>query len=122
MLFPLDILYELVTHQTVHDESMSQEAWFTLVQPFLSTLRTRYNLTRLYLFGPHARGEAKPGTPVDLLADLERPLSYEQFQELQAYLTECLGMPVELVLKGSLNPTIAEIILPELIPLFPAAA
>jgi predicted nucleotidyltransferase len=85
-------------------------------------LHSYYGLTRLYLFGPHARGEAKPGTPVDLLAELEHPLSYEQFLELQAYLSESLSMPVELVLKGSLNPTIAEIILPELIPLFPAAA
>ncbi len=83
-------------------------------------LRTHFGLTRLWLFGPHARGEAQPGTPVDLLVELNRPLSYDEFQELQASLAQGLGQPVELVLKGSLDPALAEIILPELVPMFPA--
>ena len=89
--------------------------------PYLEVLHSRYGLTCLWAFGPHAKGEAKPGTPVDLLAELERPLRYDEFLAMQAYLAECLGQPVELVLKGSLHPSIAEIILPELVPLLPAA-
>lgn len=83
-----------------------------------ATLHSRYGLRQMWLFGPHARGEAQPGTPVDLLAELDHPLSYEDFQALQALLGEYLGETVELVLKGGLNPTIVEIILPELIPIF----
>ena len=81
------------------------------------TLRSRYGVRQLWLFGPYAHGEAQPGTPVDIMAELEHPLSYDEFLALQTLLGEYLGATVELVLKGSLNPTIAEIILPELVPL-----
>ena len=84
-----------------------------------STLRTHYGVRQLWLFGPYAQGEGQPGLPVDLLAELDHALSYEDFLALQALLGDYLGNPVELVLKGSLNPTIAEFILPELVPLFP---
>jgi predicted nucleotidyltransferase len=84
----------------------------------ISDLYSGFGVKELYLFGPYARGEAQPGTPVDIMAELEHPLSYDEFLALQTLLGEYLGIAVELVLKGSLNPTIAEIILPELIPLF----
>ncbi len=88
-----------------------------ILRPRLFTLKEHFGLTRLWLFGPRARGEAQPGTPVDLLAELDRPLSYDEFQELQAILAQTLGQPVELVIRGSLDPALAEIILPELVPL-----
>ena len=92
--------------------------WKAVLRAHLPALSSRYGLRQLWLFGPHARGEAQPSTPVDLLAELDRPLSYADFLALQALLGEYLAEPVELVLKGTLNPTIAEIILPELIPIF----
>jgi predicted nucleotidyltransferase len=95
------------------------EAWRAGLYTHLPLLGSHYGVRQLWLFGPHARGEAQPGTPVDILADLEHVLSYAEFHALQALLGEYLGIPVELVLKGSLNPTSAEIILPELVPLFP---
>ncbi len=84
----------------------------------ISDLYSGFGVNELYLFGPYAHGEAQPGTPVDIMAELEHPLSYDEFLALQTLLGEYLGETVELVLKGSLNPTIAEIILPELIPIF----
>jgi predicted nucleotidyltransferase len=93
------------------------EAWKAVLRAHLPALSSRYGVRQLWLFGPYAHGEAQPGTPVDIMAELEHPLSYDEFLALQTLLGEYLGNPVELVLKGSLNPTIAEIILPELVPL-----
>jgi uncharacterized protein len=95
------------------------EAWRAGLYTHLPLLGSLYGVRQLWLFGPHARGEWRPGTPADILVDLEHALSYAEFQALQTLLGEYLGIPVELVLKGSLNPTSVEIILPELIPLFP---
>jgi predicted nucleotidyltransferase len=66
---------------------------------------------RLWLFGPHAAGTAAPGTPIDVLADIEGVLTYEQFTALQDELGRLLGAPAELVLKGDLDPSIAEVVM-----------
>jgi predicted nucleotidyltransferase len=94
------------------------EDWKTLLRARLPAQNALYGVRRLWLFGSYARGEAMPGVPVDLLAELDRALSYDEFLALQSLLGECLGQTVELVLKGTLTPTINEIIQPELIPLF----
>ena len=91
-------------------------AWIKLLRSALPDLGGRYHVTRLWLFGPHMRGKGGPGIPLDILADIEGQLSYGDFLELQDALSRLLGVKVELVLKGSLDPSIAEIIIPEMIP------
>lgn len=79
------------------------------------SLRSRYNVQRLWLYGPHTRGKVAPGVPLDILADVAGPLSYDDFHALQAHLSELLAVPVELVLMGSMDPSIAEIVIPEMV-------
>lgn len=45
----------------------------------------------LAVFGSVARGDAEPGSDVDLLAEFERPFGLFKFVRVKAYLEELLG-------------------------------
>jgi predicted nucleotidyltransferase len=68
-------------------------------------LRQR-GVTALWVFGSVARGEARPGSDVDLLAELDpyTRLSLVGFASLRAVLSDILGVPADLVERGTLRP------------------
>ncbi len=66
------------------------------------TLRERFGVRRLALFGSYARGDATPLSDVDILVVLERPIGWE-IVDLQEDLETLLGMPVDLVTEGALR-------------------
>ena len=75
-------------------------------------LRKRFGVKSLGLFGSIARGDASPGSDVDILVEFDAP-SFDHYMDLKFYLEERLGRPVDLVLKGSLKPALRERILRE---------
>jgi predicted nucleotidyltransferase len=77
-----------------------------------ATLRSRFGIKSLGLFGSIARGDASPGSDVDILVEFDTP-SFDHYMDLKFYLEERLGRPVDLVLKGSLKPALRERILGE---------
>ena len=83
----------------------------TLEREFV-TLRGRFGVKSLGLFGSIARGEASPRSDVDILVEFNAP-SFDHYMDLKFYLEERLGRPVDLVLKGSLKPALRERILRE---------
>ena len=78
----------------------------------LATLRERFGVKSLGLFGSIARGDASPGSDVDILVEFDAP-SFDHYMDLKFYLEERLGRTVDLVLKGSLKPALRECILRE---------
>ncbi|MEO7026138.1 MAG: nucleotidyltransferase domain-containing protein [Caulobacteraceae bacterium] len=62
-------------------------------------------LSRVRLFGSHARDEAREDSDVDLIADLDRPLGL-RFFTLQDEIAERLGLRVDLVTEAALAPDI----------------
>lgn len=62
-------------------------------------------VTRLRLFGSHARDEARGDSDVDLIADLDRPLGL-RFFALQDEVSRRLGVKVDLVTEAALAPDI----------------
>ena len=74
----------------------------------LDALCRRFGITRLDVFGSVARGEAGPGSDVDLLYELAqgRSLGWE-IEDLSQDLADLFGRPVDLVsraiLCGGLN-------------------
>lgn len=66
---------------------------------------TSQGVERVRLFGSHARDAARPGSDVDLIVDLERPLGLAFFT-LQEELSERLGAPVDLVTEAALAPDV----------------
>ena len=69
---------------------------------------------RLSLFGSVARGEARPGSDVDLLVEfIPGQKSFDRFMALSDLFERLLGHRVELVTKESLSPFIGPYILAE---------
>ncbi len=83
----------------------------TLEREF-ATLKDRFAVKSLGLFGSIARGDASPSSDVDILVEFDAP-SFDHYMDLKFYLEERLGRPVDLVLKGSLKPALRERILRE---------
>ena len=77
-----------------------------------ATLRKRFGVKNVGLFGSIARGDASPRSDVDILVEFDAP-SFDHYMDLKFYLEERLGRPVDLVLKGSLKPALRERILRE---------
>ncbi|MEW5870784.1 MAG: nucleotidyltransferase family protein [Chloroflexota bacterium] len=77
------------------------------------TLRQKYGVERIALFGSFAQGLADENSDIDLVVHLSRPLGFE-FVQLGDYLESKLGRGVDLVTynslkRGELNPRRAHI-------------
>ena len=79
-------------------------------------LQKRYRVKELGVFGSVVRGEQKGTSDVDILVEFEKPIGFFTFLELEEYLSNLLGVKVDLVSKKALKPTIGRYILQEVIP------
>ena len=84
----------------------------------LPELRRQYGVQSLGLFGSYVRGDQRPGSDLDLLVEFDdRPLSLIEFIALENYLSDLLGVKVDLVEKETLKPAIGRHILREVVPI-----
>ena len=72
-----------------------------LFRPFCE----KHHIRRLQVFGSIARGQAAPGSDVDLLVSLDdsRPVSTADLLEMAGEAEELAGAPVDFVLRSSLE-------------------
>ena len=75
----------------------------------------RYGVRVAGLFGSYVRGEQQPGSDVDLLADFVRPASLLELVGAELYLSEVLGMKVDLIPKRAVREELRETIFRETI-------
>jgi predicted nucleotidyltransferase len=87
-----------------------------LLRYHLPKLRERYGVVSLGVFGSYVRGEAKRKSDLDVLVEF-RPgsMTLFKFVEMENYLTELLGVKVDLVMKSALKPAIGKQILAEVV-------
>jgi predicted nucleotidyltransferase len=78
-------------------------------------LNEQYGINEIGIFGSYLRNESRPDSDVDILIELERPprISLIGLVELQEYLTELLGIKVDLAIKRNLRKRIGKRILKE---------
>ncbi len=79
----------------------------------LPELRRKYHVENLEVFGSYVRGEEREGSDLDLLVEFSEIPGLFKFIELENYLSDRLGVKVDLVMKDSLRPTIGKRILGE---------
>ena len=79
----------------------------------LQLVRQRYQVESLSLFGSYVRHEQRPDSDLDVLVTFTEPPSLLKFIELENYLSDNIGVKIDLVMKDSLKPRIGQQILSE---------
>ena len=93
------------------------EQLLSTLRAHLPELREQYHVRNLWAFGSYVRGEAKKRSDLDLLVEFDdRPLTLLKFIHLENYLSDLLGVKVDLVERGVLKPAIGRYILEEVVP------
>jgi predicted nucleotidyltransferase len=87
-----------------------------LLRQQMPLLSERYRVKTLKMFGSYARHEQRPESDLDLLVTFDKLPSLLKFIELENYLTDTLGVKVDLVMPDTLKPRIGQRILSEAIP------
>lgn len=80
-------------------------------------LRKQYGVKEIGIFGSYIRGENKIDSDLDVLIEFDETarLGLLGFVHLENYLSEFLGVKVDLVMKASLKPRIGKRILEEVV-------
>jgi len=81
-------------------------------------LAETYGVREIDVFGSYVRYEQRPDSDLDILVELERPprISLIGLVELEIYLSELLGIKVDLAIKKNLRKRIGQRILDEVVP------
>ncbi len=79
----------------------------------LPRLKREYNISYIGLFGSYVRGENTPKSDLDVLVEFSRTHTIFRFVHLENYLSDSLGVKVDLVMKDALKPNIGKYILNE---------
>jgi hypothetical protein len=83
-----------------------------LLHQHRTTLRERFAVRRIGLFGSAVHGQTRPGSDVDVLVEFEHP-TFDHYMELKFFLEDLFQAPVDLVLADSLKPRIKPRVLAE---------
>jgi uncharacterized protein len=81
-------------------------------------LLQRYHVETLGVFGSRLRQEDRPDSDLDLLVTFHEPPSLLKFIELENYLSDTLGVKVDLVMPDDLKPAIGLHVLREVRPIY----
>ena len=84
-----------------------------ILSAYKEQLRERFGVKEIGIFGSYVRGEQRVDSDIDILVELERPIDFFLFIELEEFLSKILQSKVDLVIKKALKPQIKEFILKE---------
>ncbi len=93
--------------------SSALEEFLKKLKALLPFLREKHHVQTLEVFGSYVRGEAKAESDLDLLVTFDEVPTLFQFVALENFLSDELGVKVDLVMKDSLKPSIGKYILEE---------
>jgi uncharacterized protein len=88
---------------------MDRDLTLALLAQHQTTLRNM-GVISLAIFGSVARNEARPDSDVDLLVEIEAPVTFDRYMDVKFYLEDLLDKPVDLVTALSLKPQLRSIV------------
>ncbi len=97
--------------------SKSLEDIKKLIRKHKEELKEKYGVKDIGIFGSYVRGEQKERSDVDILIDFypNTEMDLIKFVELEYYLSDLIGVKVDLVTKKALKPRIGMHVLKEVI-------
>jgi uncharacterized protein len=88
-----------------------------ILREHLPAISERYKVKALAVFGSYVHNEQKQGSDLDLLVEFYETPGIFGYIDLQDYLSNLLGVKVDLVMKSALKPAIGRNILKEAVPI-----
>ncbi len=83
----------------------------------LPLLAEKFQVKSLEIFGSYVRHNHRPDSDLDLLVTFHEVPGLLRFIELENYLSDVLGVKIDLVMKDALKPRIRERVLSEVVPI-----
>ena len=78
-------------------------------------LKDQFKVKNIGIFGSYLKGEQKKRSDLDILVEFSETIGLFKFIQLENFLSEKLGVKVDLVMKDGLKPLIKEQVLKEVI-------
>jgi uncharacterized protein len=97
------------------DKQLTSNEILVNLRALKPVLAQRYRVARVSLFGSYAHNTQTPDSDVDILVSFEEPPSLLTFIEMEDFLSDTLGVKVDLVMEDSLKPNIGRRILRDLV-------
>jgi len=94
----------------------SLEQVLEVLRQQIPVLTERYGVESLEVFGSYVRSEQKKDSDLDILVTFKEDPSLLTYIAIENYLSDLLGVKVDLVMKDSLKPKIGQQILREAVP------
>jgi len=91
----------------------SKEEILNILKKELPYLREKFKVKNIGIFGSYVRGEQTKTSDIDMLVEFDAPVGFFKFIELEHYLSEKLGVKVDLVTPDALKPLIKPRIIEE---------
>jgi predicted nucleotidyltransferase len=91
----------------------SKEQILKILKQDIPFLKGKFNVKSLGLFGSYVREEQTEKSDIDMLVEFEKPVGFFKFIELEDYLSNKLGVKVDLVTSDALKPLIKPLIMSE---------
>ncbi len=85
------------------------------IHNLLPTLKSRFKVKSLSIFGSYVRGEEQKNSDLDILVDFYSPPTLIEFIQLKEFLSSHLDVNVDLVMREAVKPHIGKQILKEAI-------
>ena len=89
---------------------MTRDEAIEILRQHLPGLARDFGVKGLALFGSWARGDARPESDVDVLAEFDGAPSFDQYMGLKLRLEDLLIKPVDLVTLRGLKPRLRPIV------------
>ncbi len=70
----------------------------------LIRLLKKHGVKKIEIFGSYARGEAKPGSDLDVIVEFEKRKSLLELVGIEQELEDYLGIKVDLLTEASISP------------------
>lgn len=89
------------------------QVYMDLLRENMPQLKDNYQVKTLAIFGSYLHQNENEESDLDLLVEFRQTPTLFQFIRLENYLTDLLGVEVDLVMKDSLKPSIGKRVLKE---------
>ena len=87
----------------------------SIIASHMEILKSRYKVKEIGVFGSYVRGTPGKKSDIDVIVTFRKSVDFIEFLKLEAYLSDLLGLQVDLVTKNALKPFIGRQILEEVV-------